>query len=650
MNYVPVVVAGTSSTNISGTKEDANQAVKDNVSSIRFIALPNWFHDAHMETSNDSVKNSEANDDPQKEQDSTADVSESNGNTNPTASSKDSLADQVEPVLSPTVESEVPTVSSPVPTVSINVLDSESPELPASPIVETAVPTVSTPILTGSKSIPPITSSLPKIILRGGTSYSKPLSLVEADISNMETNIQVSPTPTLRINKDHPKSQIIGPIDTPVQTRHKAKNVEEQSFIATIYQKTNPDLLEFRMFGSWLDERGIVIRNKARLMAQGYTQEEGIDYEEVFAPEVYVKQPPGFKDPEFPDRVYRVEKAMYGLHQAPRAWRLQIKSAIQHRYNFGKRQEVRGEIANARELDLRKSMHRSQTSEEINRQRPCKSVMKGRQESGKKQITSNPIHKQWDREWIKTEFEGSIKERQHYQRQEETQKIESSRTGNSKMDMDMGEPRNEWSHDKKQSVQDEEEQSMEGTEMKIVNKLGKAEKKAKRITVSSGSQKSSGHKRSSGVKKATGCETPPKGKSRIWDRRKEQIIRKENSSTNSLKSGVNGTKWLSHRTSKQVKEQGGQGIGAETKKRSRDALLNKRPNVIKSGRGVRTDKIRTQSRGGKSNTERESSIKTVARKQWGERGASQDKSQGKIQKQDKGKGDRSRQEGEEQKQ
>nr|GFA13775.1 hypothetical protein [Tanacetum cinerariifolium] len=77
------------------------------------------------------------------------------------------------------------------------------------------------------------------------------------------------------------------------------------------------------------DESGIVVRNKARLVAQGHTQEEGIDYKEVFAPVERIEAIRlflayaffmGFEDLDYPAKVYKVVKALYGLHQTPRAW------------------------------------------------------------------------------------------------------------------------------------------------------------------------------------------------------------------------------------------------------------------------------------------------------------------------------------------
>ncbi|GKB20784.1 putative ribonuclease H-like domain-containing protein, partial [Tanacetum coccineum] len=188
---------------------------------------------------------------------------------------------------------------------------------------------------------------------------------VVVDMNNLDTTIQVSPIPTIKILKDHPLDQVIGDLQSATQTRKMSKNLEEHGFEEpkkVIHALKDPRWIEAMLeellqFKNKKDEKGIVTRNKARLGAQGYTQEEGIDYNEVFAPiarikanrlflayasfkdfvvyqmdvkidflygkikeEVYVCQPSRFEDPDFFDRVYKVKKALYGLHQSPKAW------------------------------------------------------------------------------------------------------------------------------------------------------------------------------------------------------------------------------------------------------------------------------------------------------------------------------------------
>ncbi|GJR98501.1 retrovirus-related pol polyprotein from transposon TNT 1-94 [Tanacetum coccineum] len=127
------------------------------------------------------------------------------------------------------------------------------------------------------------------------------------------------------------------------------------------------------VFRNKLDENGVVSQNKARLVAQGYNQQEGIDYDETYAPvarlasirillayacaldfklfqmdvksaflnglineEVYVEQPQGFIDFEKPDHVYKLKKALYGLKQALKAWYDRLKAfLIKHEYKIG---------------------------------------------------------------------------------------------------------------------------------------------------------------------------------------------------------------------------------------------------------------------------------------------------------------------------
>ncbi|GJZ12319.1 putative reverse transcriptase, RNA-dependent DNA polymerase [Tanacetum coccineum] len=127
---------------------------------------------------------------------------------------------------------------------------------------------------------------------------------VEADMNNLDAFMPVSPIPTTRIQKDHPVEQIIGDLNSAPQTRRMTKNLEEHGLFSSIQQRTKRKDFQNCLFTCFLSQA----EPKKIAFLYGKIEEE-----------VYVCQPPRFED-DFPDRVYKVEKALYGLHQAPRAW------------------------------------------------------------------------------------------------------------------------------------------------------------------------------------------------------------------------------------------------------------------------------------------------------------------------------------------
>nr|GEZ13153.1 putative ribonuclease H-like domain-containing protein [Tanacetum cinerariifolium] len=136
----------------------------------------------------------------------------------------------------------------------------------------------------------------------------------EANLSNLKTNILVSLIPTTRVHKDDHVNQIIGDLNSAPQTRSMTRMVKEQG---GLHQINDEDFYTFsrieaiRLFLAYDSFMGFMI----------YHMDVKSDF--IYGSieeEVYICQPLGFEDHDYPNKVYKVVKALYGLHQAPRAW------------------------------------------------------------------------------------------------------------------------------------------------------------------------------------------------------------------------------------------------------------------------------------------------------------------------------------------
>ncbi|GJY47940.1 putative ribonuclease H-like domain-containing protein [Tanacetum coccineum] len=329
MNYVPVA-AGTISNESAGTQGELNAGTSTQKEEISqdCIVMPIWKDASYFDSPSKDVGNGEpksATDDQKQVEDGPHNESDE----------KDKSEDDSSP-------KEVNVAGQHVNTTSLEVNNGRF-----------KLNTVDPSVITASSN----DQDSPKDMFKLGASHTLETTHVEffsyedkpeVDLGNITNSYTVPTTPNTRIHKDHPIKNVIGDVKSTIQTRRMTKSTSEQGFLSV------EELLQFKLQQVWKlvdlpngkraigtkwvfrnkkDERGIMIRNKARLVAQGHRQDEGIDYEEVFAPvarikeirltieeEVYVTQPSGFKDPDHLDKVYKVVKALYGLYQAPRAW------------------------------------------------------------------------------------------------------------------------------------------------------------------------------------------------------------------------------------------------------------------------------------------------------------------------------------------
>ncbi|GJW55860.1 putative ribonuclease H-like domain-containing protein [Tanacetum coccineum] len=133
----------------------------------------------------------------------------------------------------------------------------------------------------------------------------------EADMNNLDAFMPVSPIPTTRVHKDHPVEQIIKDLNSTPQIRRMIKNLEEHGVDYDEVFAPVARIEAIKLFLAYASFKDFVV----------YQMDVKSDFlYGKIEEEVYVYQPLGFEDPDIPDRVYKVEKALYGLHQAPRAW------------------------------------------------------------------------------------------------------------------------------------------------------------------------------------------------------------------------------------------------------------------------------------------------------------------------------------------